>query len=283
MENKIWSDEEVENLKEYQTSGAFHPYTCNRGFPECEVKTSKINGVRDWSKDGVLIPTNEGFVCPCGKYKQTFAHDFTLSFKNRYTLAPIMIFGDKINDDISHIKGFFSKENSDKYFNDLLNNINWCDTLKATNGEDVKINRKMAYVSDLGSDYIYKYASLQLVGSPWCDSLIELRDRLNFNMNGYFNSVLLNLYNDGKDEIKWHSDSEPQLGENPIIATVNLGATRTFRFVNKETGEKIAIPLDHGDLLMMHENCQKNYKHAILPEKSVKEPRISLTFRKVIS
>ena len=88
---------------------------------------------------------------------------------------------------------------------------------------------------------------------------------------------------DGKDEIKWHSDSEPQLGENPIIATVNLGATRTFRFVNKETGEKIAIPLDHGDLLMMHENCQKNYKHAILPEKSVKEPRISLTFRKVIS
>ena len=39
-----------------------------------------------------------------------------------------------------------------------------------------------------------------------------------------FNAVLLNLYRDGRDGMGWHADDEPELGRNPVIASVSLGA-----------------------------------------------------------
>lgn len=67
---KIWSKKTVDILNEHQQDGMYHPYTCNRGFPECEVNVEP----RDWSKDGVLIATETGWVCPCGKYRQDWYH-----------------------------------------------------------------------------------------------------------------------------------------------------------------------------------------------------------------
>ncbi len=43
------------------------------------------------------------------------------------------------------------------------------------------------------------------------------------------------------------------------------------------------ILMENGDLLIMLDNCQENWLHAILKEKEIKDPRISLTFRNVIS
>lgn len=63
---------EAEKLNEFQQSGVFHPFTCDRKAPECEVNVLP----RNFAKDGVLIATNEGWVCPCGKYKQNWAHKF---------------------------------------------------------------------------------------------------------------------------------------------------------------------------------------------------------------
>ena len=60
---------------------------------------------------------------------------------------------------------------------------------------------------------------------------------------------------------------------------MNFGATRKFWFLNKATNEKFYHELNNGDLLVMGENCQQNYLHAILKDSTVKEPRISLTFR----
>ena len=62
-----WSQEIVDGLNKHQQSGAIHPYTCGRNHPECEVVNRKDG---EWEKDGVLIATTEGWVCPCGKYKQ---------------------------------------------------------------------------------------------------------------------------------------------------------------------------------------------------------------------
>ena len=71
MKQAPFTDEEIENLKKRQNNGRFHPYTCDRHAEECEVNVEP----RDYSKDGVLIPTREGWVCPCGKYKQDWAHE----------------------------------------------------------------------------------------------------------------------------------------------------------------------------------------------------------------
>ena len=40
--------------------------------------------------------------------------------------------------------------------------------------------------------------------------------------------MLLNWYRSGEDHMGWHADDEPELGPNPVIASVNFGATRDF-------------------------------------------------------
>lgn len=162
----------------------------------------------------------------------------------------------------------------------LLNFITTTNKLTTQDGKEIKIRREMAYVTD--EPVIYKYANLGLQGQAWNSSLAYLRDKLNEDFGFEFNSVLINVYQDGKDEIKWHSDKEEQLGKNPTIACLNFGATRKFWFLEKETGRKLYCPLSERDLLVMGPNCQENYLHAILPEKEIEDSRISLTFRRVL-
>ncbi len=60
------SKEEIDHLNELQRRGHYHPLTCDRRAKVCEVNQTP----RDYSKDGVLIATETGWICPCGKYKQ---------------------------------------------------------------------------------------------------------------------------------------------------------------------------------------------------------------------
>lgn len=66
--NTEFSKEIIEKLNKQQQDGKFHPYTCNRNFPECEVVLDPSN----YLKDGILIATEKGWICPCGKYKQNW-------------------------------------------------------------------------------------------------------------------------------------------------------------------------------------------------------------------
>lgn len=204
-------------------------------------------------------------------------------------------------EDITVIKGFLSKKTTKELFDELMEKVKWHDELISTIDESkVKINRKMAYIFGYGEgseyDMDYAYANLKFKSQRWngLPSLVRLNSQLYYILSPIysalivdqfdFDSVLLNLYKDGKDEIKWHSDKELILGPKPIIACINLGATRKFWFRRKENGSlKFFHEVEDGDLLIMGENCQTNYLHAILKESDVKEPRISLTFRKTVS
>ncbi len=182
------------------------------------------------------------------------------------------------NEDIKFIKGFVDNDLATNLFTSLISNIKWHKTLLNMKDEPVEINRRMAYIYD--HPVVYKYAGLKLDGDVWNDELLSIKNTIEEKTGYKFNSVLLNLYETGKDEIRWHSDKEPQLGEKPVIACLNLGAGRTFHFAKKgEKDCKIGYFVENGDLLIMLENCQDNWLHAILPERSIKEPRISLTFR----
>ncbi|GAD29473.1 alkylated DNA repair protein [Photobacterium leiognathi lrivu.4.1] len=72
-----------------------------------------------------------------------------------------------------------------------------------------------------------------------------------------FNSVLGNLYRDGEDYMGWHQDNEPELGHQPVIASLSFGATRQFVFKHKITKEKIAFQLTPGSLLIMAGDTQQ--------------------------
>ena len=66
LEDGVSIEEQVDLLNEQQTLGAVHPLTCNRVHEDCETKELP----KDYMKDGVLIATETGWVCPCGKYTQ---------------------------------------------------------------------------------------------------------------------------------------------------------------------------------------------------------------------
>lgn len=108
-----------------------------------------------------------------------------------------------------------------------------------------------------------------------------IRDFVQTISNERFNSVLLNYYRNQNDRMGFHSDDERELGPAPSIASVSLGATRTFvlKHKNRTDLKPIRIELPTGSLLLMRGTTQKNWKHGIDKQAKPCGPRVNLTFR----
>jgi alkylated DNA repair dioxygenase AlkB len=130
---------------------------------------------------------------------------------------------------------------------------------------------------------VYTYSGIRLEPLPWTDLLAALRAGVEPVAEATFNSVLLNYYRDNKDSMGFHSDDEPELGDRPVIASLSLGAERTFVFKSRvDKGLKpIHIKLRSGSLLVMKGDTQANWKHAINKESRPCGPRVNLTFRRI--
>ncbi len=115
---------------------------------------------------------------------------------------------------------------------------------------------------------------------PWTATLEKLRNQLNKSFNLELNSALCNWYRNGEDSNGWHSDNEPELGQNPTILSLSFGATRKFQLKNRETGELINLSLEEGSLLIMFGESQKQWKHQIPKQRRVLDDRVNITLRK---
>ena len=81
----------------------------------------------------------------------------------------------------------------------------------------------------------------------------------------------------------WHSDNESELGPQPVIASLSLGATRRFVLKHRrEASRKLELPLAHGSLLVMRGDTQANYKHSLPRTARPVGERINLTFRRIL-
>ena len=119
--------------------------------------------------------------------------------------------------------------------------------------------------------------------TAWTSNLRSIRQRVIELAGEEFNSVLANLYRDGADKVDWHADDEQVLGLNPVIASVSLGISRKFRMRRKDRSlETVDIVLDSGDVLIMRGPTQQLWEHEVPRSKVIKEPRVNLTFRKVM-
>lgn len=128
----------------------------------------------------------------------------------------------------------------------------------------------------------YTYAGLKLEPQPMPHEFRLILDRLAQRFPGLRqpNTVLCNLYRDGRQYIGMHSDDEKDLDPDAPIYSVSLGATRTFRLHHKYNPlEKHQVALTSGSLLVMGPPTQRFYKHGIPQEKRIHHPRINLTFR----
>lgn len=118
---------------------------------------------------------------------------------------------------------------------------------------------------------------------PWTHELLALKGMVEKRTGETFNSCLLNLYHNGDEGMAWHSDGEPELKKDGAIASLSFGAERKFAFKHKRTGEKVAITLEHGSLLVMKDETQSHWLHRLPPTKRIRDARVNLTFRSIVS
>lgn len=131
-------------------------------------------------------------------------------------------------------------------------------------------------------DKPYTYSGLTLPVAPWPSCLAAIKSQIEQVSGHTFNSVLGNLYRNGQDHMGWHSDDEPELGSNPVIASLSLGQTRRFLLRHKRSGEKFELPLADGCLLIMAGSTQHHWLHQIAKTQRPCTARINLTFRNII-
>lgn len=141
-----------------------------------------------------------------------------------------------------------------------------------------KIPRLQAWHGD--PDIRYRYSGKTLQAVPWTPVLDNLRSELQ-KLGITTNAVLANLYRDGNDKMGWHSDNEPELGEQPVIASVSLGAERDFLLRHRKLQDKFKLTLKHGSLLVMCGDTQRYWQHSLPVRKKVSARRINLTFRRL--
>ena len=146
-------------------------------------------------------------------------------------------------------------------------------------GREVMQPRLTAWYGDPAATY--QYSGLRLEPLTWTPDLQQLRQRVEAAAGTRFNSVLLNLYRTGQDSMGYHADDEPELGPEPIIASLTLGATRTFRLKPRPglAAEALSLPLTSGSLLLMRGPTQRYWLHALPKTTRPVGPRLNLTFR----
>lgn len=157
-------------------------------------------------------------------------------------------------------------------------NIHWRHDSIKLYGKQIPLPRYSAWYGDF--DKPYTYSGLTLQPNLWNKGLNYLKAEISKLANTEFNSVLLNWYRDGSDYISWHTDAEKELGKNPIIGSVNFGATRRFLLRRiDDKNEKIELSLKHGTFLIMAGKTQHYWQHSVPKQVKVDSTRINLTFR----
>lgn len=176
---------------------------------------------------------------------------------------------------------FYDKHESDRFFSALRTKVEWKQESMNMYGKKIPFPRLTAWYGD--NDKTYSFSGITLQPMPWLPELIEIKTRIEETANTYFNSVLLNLYRNGNDSISWHTDAEPELGQNPMIGSVNFGATRIFQLRHKLNHRKIDIDLGHGTALIMQGELQHFWQHQVPKTTKPVRDRINLTFRNIIN
>ncbi|MCW1883344.1 alpha-ketoglutarate-dependent dioxygenase AlkB [Luteolibacter flavescens] len=171
----------------------------------------------------------------------------------------------------------FDEVTSRNYYERLSSSIPWRHDEVVMFGKRIVTAREVAWFADAGIPYRYSGTVKQAIA--WTDELAELKYIVEGITGLSFNSCLANLYHHGGEGMSWHSDDEKALLKRAGIASLSFGAERDFAFRHKLTAETISLRLVNGSLLVMKDETQEFWKHALPKAARIKEPRINLTFR----
>ncbi|MEZ5500844.1 MAG: alpha-ketoglutarate-dependent dioxygenase AlkB [Steroidobacteraceae bacterium] len=186
----------------------------------------------------------------------------------------------RIISDLDYCPDYLSAAGAARYMTVLRNGLAWQRRSIVLFGHRYLQPRMIAFYGDEGVSY--SYSRQRLSALPWPAPLARLRDGLVRHCRAPFNCVLANLYRDGDDCMGWHSDDEAELGEQPLIASLSLGAARDFALRSRRGSPKLLrLSLLSGSLLVMRGDFQQAWQHALPRAPNPCAARINLTFRQV--
>jgi alkylated DNA repair dioxygenase AlkB len=161
---------------------------------------------------------------------------------------------------------------------ELVSQLAWEQREIVLFGRRIPQPRLIAWAGELP----YRYSGQTLEPRAFGSALTFLRERVERFTGQQFNHALVNRYRDGNDSMGFHADAEPELGENPIVASVSLGATRRFVIEKKKDRKRFTLDLEHGSLLIMGGRCQHEFRHAVPKTRSPVGERINVTWRNLL-
>ena len=187
------------------------------------------------------------------------------------------LFNDLPAPDIDWYPDWMSPEIAAATLARIVDEVAWKQDTMTTPAGRVPLPRLTAWQGE--PDAVYVYSGIRNVPDPWTPAVAELKAAAEATCGARFNSVLLNRYRSGNDSMGWHADREPELGAQPVIASVSLGIARTFDLKHNRTGVVQSYGLRGGSLLVMRGDTQAQWRHRVPKEPRVQGERVNLTFR----
>lgn len=181
---------------------------------------------------------------------------------------------------IIYMPAFFEPREADRLLALLLNPGGDAIAWKQERGRFGRpFPRLTALYGEPGVSYTYSGTKYECL--PWTPELATIRRRVEEAARAPLNSVLLNRYRDGQDSMGFHADDEPELGENPVVPSISLGAERRFVLRHNRSGRRLEYVLRHGSLLVMAGTLQHHWQHALPKTRGEVGERVNLTFRRI--
>jgi alkylated DNA repair dioxygenase AlkB len=179
---------------------------------------------------------------------------------------------------LSYTRAFVDSDEANELLKLLLQKVPWQQHKEIIYDREVLTPRLSAWYGDGRERDAGKREAL-----TWLPELYHLKERIERFTGEQFQGVLLNYYRDGRDSVSWHSDRDTIPGVKTAIASLSLGQERLFDFRHKQDhSKKYAILLEHGSLLLMKADLQKEWEHRIAKSNIPMRSRINMTFRKVM-
>ncbi|MFC4094599.1 alpha-ketoglutarate-dependent dioxygenase AlkB family protein [Euzebyella saccharophila] len=179
---------------------------------------------------------------------------------------------------MSYYPQFLGRKEADTLYHVLRKNVPWQQDSIKIFGRDYLQPRLTALYGD--NEKSYSYSNITMHPKKFIPELLELKQNIEEKCKTKFTTCLLNLYRNGKDSNGWHADNEKELGKEPVIASISLGAERFFHLKHQEIkSERYKLLLEHGSLLVMGGKTQHKWLHQIPKTSREVGERINLTFR----
>ncbi len=179
---------------------------------------------------------------------------------------------------VLYVPGFLPPRQADALLRDLLAAARWQRERFMLFGREVTAPRLTAWYGEQGASY--RYSGVTRRAERWPAAIGAVAREIGERVAWSFDFALVNRFRDGRDMLGWHSDDEADLGPEPVIASLTLGAERIFRIRPRNSGASIGWTLGHGSLVLMWGASQRDYKHAVPRTRRAVGERINCTFRR---